>query len=180
VSPLLDDWLPKHHIRLRHARTSSAPPERLWQAALELRLADTPMMRRLIHWRLGKHAPSADTTYRELFRSGIFTLLEEGERFSVSGVAGRIWHPSGEYARFETPADYREYAHPGTAKVVLLTEVREHERGSEIVSESRVRVDGRRTRLLFRGFWAVVRPFSRFVPNEVLAAAVRQAEAGAG
>jgi hypothetical protein len=172
----LDNWLPDHQIRLRHARTSRASPDELWQAALGLRIAETPTMHRVIRWRLGRHAPVADTTYRELFRSGIFMLLEEGERFSVSGLAGRIWSPAGDYARFETPADYREYERPGTAKVALMTQVREHERGSEIVAESRLRVDGRRTRALFRGFWAVVRPFSHFISSEVLAAAVRRAE----
>jgi hypothetical protein len=174
----LDDWLPVHHIRMRHTRSSTAPPDRLWEAASSLRLADTPTMRRLIHWRLGKHAPDADTTYRELFRSGIFMLLEEGDLFSVSGVAGRIWAPSGEYARLESPDDYRKYERRGTAKVVLLTQVSPHERGSQIVSESRVYVQGRRTRMLFRGFWAMVRPLGRFVPHEVLAAAVRHAESG--
>jgi hypothetical protein len=176
MTPSLDDWLPEHEIRLHHARTSSAPPERLWEAASELRIAETPTMRRLIRWRLGPHAPDADTTYRELFRSGIFMLLDEGDLFSVSGVAGRIWHPTGEYARLESPADYRKYDQPGTAKVAILNRVREHERGSEIVSESRVRVHGRRTRMVFRGSWAVMRPFSRFVPHEVLAAAVKRAE----
>jgi hypothetical protein len=178
VTSSLDNWLPEHQIRLRHVRTSRASADELWHAARELRIAETPTMARLIRWRLGRHAPSADTTYRELFRSGIFMLLEEGERFSVSGVAGRIWHPSGDYARLESPADYRKYARPGTAQVALLTQVCEHEHGSQIVSESRVCVHGRRARLLFRGFWALMRPFSRFVPNEVLAAAVRRAEAG--
>ena len=119
---------------------------------------------------------SADTTYRELFRSGIFTLLEEGERFSVSGVAGRIWAPSGDYARFESGDEYREWSRPGTAKVVVMTAVREHDRGSEIVSESRVRVEGRRARILFRGFWALVGPFGHYVGSEVLGTAVRHAE----
>jgi hypothetical protein len=178
MSPSLDDWLPEHHIRLHHVRTSRVSPDTLWEAALALRLAETPTMRRLIGWRLGRHAPAADVTYRELFRSGIFMLLEEGERFSVSGVAGRIWTPSGDYARLETPADYREYARPGTAKVAVMTAVCPHERGSQIVSEARVRVEDRRTRLIFRGFWTLVGPFSRFVPSEVLAAAVRKAESG--
>jgi hypothetical protein len=176
MSSALDTWLPTHHVRLRYARTSSVAPDRLWEAATEVQLKDTGTMRRLVGWRLGRHAPSADTTYRELFRSGIFTLLEEGERFSVSGVAGRIWAPSGDYARFESGDEYREWSRPGTAKVAVLTEVREHDRGSEIVSESRVLVDGRRARLLFRGFWALMGPFGRYVGSEVLAAAVRRAE----
>jgi hypothetical protein len=163
---------------MRHVRRSRAAPDDLWQAAQELRLRDTPTMRRLIAWRLGSHAPGADATYRELFRSGIFTLLEEGERFSVSGVAGRIWTPSGDYAHFETPGDYREYARRGAAKVAVMTEVTERGGGAEIASEWRVWVEGRRARFVFRGFWAVVAPFTRFVRGEVLAAAVRSAERG--
>ena len=42
-------------------------------------------------------------------------LLEEGERQMVSGAAGRIWSPSGEYAQFETAREYTEYRRPGTA-----------------------------------------------------------------
>jgi hypothetical protein len=176
VTSPLDIWLPDPSIRFRHGRTSSAPPERLWEAAIELRLSETPNMRRLIRWRLGRHAPAADATYRELFGSGIFTLLEEDDRLSISGVAGRIWTPSGDYARFESPAEYREYDRPDTAKVALLTTVEEHERGSRIVSEARVRAHGRRARIAFRGSWAVVAPFTRLIPAEVHAAAVRRAE----
>jgi hypothetical protein len=161
---------------MRYARTSTATPDELWDAANDLRLADTRTMRRLIGWRLGRHAPSADTTYRELFRSGIFTLLEERERVSVSGVAGRIWAPSGDYARFESGDEYREWSRPGMAKVALMTEVHEHEHGSEIVSESRVLVQGGRARMVFRGFWAVVGPFGRYVGSEVLGTAVKRAE----
>jgi hypothetical protein len=176
MSSPLDTWLPEHHVRIRYAQTATVAPEQLWEAAKEVRVADTGTMRRLIGWRLGRNAPPAGATYRELFRSGIFTLLEEGERFSVSGVAGRIWAPSGDYARFESGDEYREWSRPGTAKVALMTEVREHELGSQIVSESRVLVQGKRARVVFRGFWAVMAPFGRYVGSEVLAAAVRRAE----
>jgi hypothetical protein len=178
MSTPLDNWLPHPHVRLRYARSAAVTPERLWQAASEVRLADTRTMRRLIRWRLGRHAPAAATTYRDMFRSGIFTLLEEGERYSVSGAAGRIWAPSGDYARLESGDEYREWSKAGTAKVAFMVEVRDHERGSQIVSESRVLVQGRRTRVVFRGFWAVIGPFSRYVGSEVLAAVVRRAEEG--
>ena len=176
MSTSLDNWLPKHDVRIRQARTSHATPAQLWQAALEVRLRDTRTMGRLIRWRLGRHAPSSETTYRDLFRTGIFTLLEDGERHSVSGVAGRIWAPSGDYARFESAAEYREWSQSGTAKVVFLTAVHEHEHGSEIVSEARVLVQGRRARVLFRGLWTVVGRFRWLIGGEVLTAAVRRAE----
>jgi hypothetical protein len=141
-----------------------------------VRLADAPRLCRLIRWRLGRHAPAPGTTFEEFFRTGIFMLLEEGERLYISGVAGKIWAPSSDYAQFETAGEYREYRRRGTAKVVLRTEVREHERGSQIEYEARVWCSDRRTQLIFRPFWAVVYPFARFIYSEGFAAAVRRAE----
>lgn len=133
-------------------------------------------MYRLIRWRLGSHAPPPDTTFHDFFRTGIFIQLEEGERYTVSGVAGKIWTPSGQYERFATAADYKEHAAGGTAKVVILHAVREHPEGAELVSESHVVVYGRRTRIFFRPFWQMIHPFARLIGSEALAAAVRRAE----
>jgi hypothetical protein len=176
VTASLDDWLPEHQVHMRYSRAARVSPDELWNAAMQVRLRDTRTMRRVIRWRLGRHAPPPDTTYRDLFRSGIFTLLEDGERYSVSGAAGRIWSPSGDYAHFESAADYKQWSQPGTAKVAFLTEVRDHERGSEIVSEARVHIQGRRARIAFRGLWAVVGRFGWLIGGEVLAAVVRRAE----
>jgi hypothetical protein len=172
----IDDWLPGCHARLRHVRVSTADPATLWQAAEAIRLRDAPRLNRLIRWRLGKHAPSPETTFEEFFRTGIFMLLEEGERLYISGVAGKIWAPSGDYAQFETAGEYREYRARGTAKVVLKVEVSEHEHGSQIVTEARVWCADRRTQVIFRPFWAVVSPFARFIYSEGLARAVKRAE----
>ncbi|HEX4734990.1 MAG TPA: hypothetical protein VH247_11285 [Thermoleophilaceae bacterium] len=173
----VQDWLPGCHARLHFTRASTATPGTLWDAAQKVRLRDAPRLNRLVRWRLGKHAPSPDMTFEEFFRTGIFMLLEEGERLSISGVAGKIWAPSGDYAQFETAGDYREYRQRGTAKVVLKTEVREHERGSQIVNEARIWCADRRTQLIFRSFWTIVRPFARFIYSEGFAVAVKQAEA---
>lgn len=173
----VQDWLPGCHARLHLARTSTATPGELWEAAQTVRLRDAPRLARLIRWRLGKHAPGPDTTFEEFFRTGIFMLLEEGERLSISGVAGKIWAPSGDYAQFETAGEYREYRRRGTAKAVLKIHVCEHERGSQIVVEARFWCADRRTRLIFRPFWAVVHPFARLIYSEGFAVAVRRAEA---
>ena len=174
----VQDWLPGCQARLRFARASTASPEALWEAAQAVELRDAPRLNRLIRWRLGKHAPPSETTFEEFFRTGIFMLLEEGERLYISGVAGKIWAPSGYYAHFETAGDYRQYRARGTAKVVLKNAVREHRGGSEIVSEARVWCADRRTQVIFRPFWAVVSPLARFIYSDGLAAAVRRAERG--
>jgi hypothetical protein len=173
----VQDWLPGCHARIHLERVSTATPGELWEAATSVQLRDAPRLARVIRWRLGKHAPPPETTFEEFFRTGIFMLLEEGDRLSISGVAGKIWAPSGDYAQFETAGEYREYRARGTAKVVLKTEVRDHERGSQIVNEARVWCADRRTQLTFRPFWAVVKPFARFVYSEGFAAAVKRAEA---
>lgn len=174
----IDHWLPGRHARLRHARTSHVAPDELWAAALSVTLRDTPRLNRLIRWRLGRHAPAPETTFEEFFRTGIFMLLEEGERLSISGVAGKIWAPSGDYAEFETAGEYREYRERGTAKVVIKHEAREHARGSQISTEAWIWCADRRTEFVFRPFWALVGPFSRFIHTEALRVAVRRAEGG--
>ena len=172
----VQDWLPGCHARLHLTRASTASADELWEAAQNVRLGDAPRLCRLIRWRLGKHAPPPDTTFEEFFRTGIFMLLEEGERLFISGVAGKIWSPSGEYAQFETAGEYREYQQRGTAKVVLKIEVREDERGSRIVSEARIWCADGRTQMVFRPFWALVSPLGRFVYSDGFAAVVRRAE----
>ena len=157
-------------------RASRATPDELWEAAEHTRLRDTRVLRPLIGARLGPHAPPADTTFRKLFRTDIFTLLEEGERYSISGVAGCLWAPRGEYAHFESAADYRQYEKPGRAKAAVLTEVREHSRGSEIVSEIRVWCTDRRAEVRFRSVWMIVSPFMRFVGLDLLRTVARRAE----
>jgi hypothetical protein len=176
LAPSLDTWLPDYQVRTLQRRTSRATPEALWEAAARTRIRDTRMLRPLIGARLGPNAPPANTTFRELFRTGIFTLLEEGDRYSISGVAGCLWAPRGEYARFESAADYRQYEKDGRAKAAVMTLVREHERGSEIITEIRVWCTDRWAEMRFRPVWMLVAPFLRFVRMDLLRTVARRAE----
>jgi hypothetical protein len=138
---------------------------------------DAVTLRPLIALRFGRYAPHPDTTFRELFRRPPFTLLEEGEMASVSGVAGRLWSLSGDYAEFATPAEFMEFARPGTAKVAVCNSVLPDDTGSRILTETRVWCADAAAQLRFRPYWAVIGPFSRFIRSEILAAAVRRAGA---
>lgn len=151
-------------------------PERLWEAAQTVRVSDTRTLQPLIALRFGRYAPPADTTFRELFRRAPFTLLEESDHSSISGLAGRLWMLGDVFATLAGPDDYADFAEPGTAKVAVLNQVRPHGRsGSKIVSEARVWCTSRSARIRFAPFWAVVGPFSRFIRLDLLAAAERQA-----
>jgi hypothetical protein len=172
----LDAWLPDPHARTWHVRSSPAPPDRLWSAAERVRVRDTVTLRPLIMLRFGGDAPSVDTTFRELFRRPPFVLLEEGERWSASGAAGRLWARRGGLAHLEGPEEYRTWEEAGTARVAVLNTVRPRPGGgSEIGTETRVRCVDRRALLRFRPYWALVGPFSRFIRIDLLAAAVRRA-----
>jgi hypothetical protein len=164
-------------MRAVYRRVSSATPDALWDAAGRTRISESRILRPLIGARLGPNAPPADTTFRKLFRTGIFTLLQEGDRYSISGVAGCLWAPRGEYARFESADDYRQYETPGRAKAAVLTLVQEHSRGSEIVTEIRVWCTDRRAEMRFRPVWLIVTPFLRFVRADLLRTVARPAEA---
>jgi hypothetical protein len=159
-----------------YRRASRATPDALWTAAEQTRIRDTRVLRPLIGARLGPHAPPLDMTFRELFRTDIFTLLEEGDHYSISGVAGCLWAPRGEFTHFESAADYKQYEDPGRAKGAVITQVREHERGSEIVTEIRVWCTDRRAEVRFRSVWLIVAPFLVFVRRELLRSVVRRAE----
>jgi hypothetical protein len=163
-------------MRVVSRRVSSAEPDALWRAAGRTRIRDTRVLRPLIGARLGPNAPSGNTTFRRLFRTGIFTLLEEGDHYSISGVAGCLWSPRGDYAHFGSAADYRQYDRPGRAKAAVMTLVREHHRGSEIVTEIRVWCTDRSAEMRFRPVWMVVAPFMRFVRMELLRSVARRAE----
>jgi hypothetical protein len=138
---------------------------------------DTRTLRPIISLRFGRHAPSPDTTFRDLFRQMPFVLLEEGERASISGMAGRLWSISAGFVELRSPDEFRSFDAPSTVKVVVATTVRDHPRGAEIVSDVRMACSDRRARVHFRAFWTFMSPLSRFIELELLRTATRRAQA---
>jgi hypothetical protein len=177
ISERLDRWLPASTIRRRHRRLAAADPDRLWDCARAVRLADTRTLGRLVRWRIPGLA--AECTFDELLRGYPFTVLEVDERLLVSGLCGRIWTFARDYPRLAGPDDFRAWAEPGTVRVVIANWVSASEHGrSEIVSEARVTAVDRGAALRLRALWAVVGPFSHLVGAEGLTAAARRAERG--
>lgn len=139
-------------------------------------MRETRTLRPLIAWRLGRHAPAPDEPFSAVFRRHPFTLLAEDARVTVSGLAGPLWALNARYEAFADAEEFRSFSGRGSCKVALRHEVREHERGSELISDARVWCTSRMAWLRFRPYWSVVAPFSRFVGAELLTAAVRRAE----
>jgi hypothetical protein len=172
----LDSWLPDPQVRGHRRRSARAGPDELWRAAGEVTIGDAPVLGRAVRWRIPDTPP--DISFRDLLRSYPFTVLAEGERWSVSGLCGRLWTLRRDYPRLEGPDDFLDWSEPGTVRVLLADWVEPEGDGrAAVCNESRVSPVDRGAGLRLRALWAVVGSLERLVGGEALAAATRRAEA---
>jgi len=171
----LDGWLPKPEIRTTHRRETAAEPDALWAAAAAVRLDQTRTIGRLVRWRIP--GVPAEQSFAGLLSHDPFTVLDEGERWSISGLCGRIWTLARDYPPIEGPEDFRAFGEPRSVRVLFAHWVGESEDGgSAIFSEARVAPTDRIASVRLRALWAVVGPFERLIGAEPLALAAERAE----
>jgi hypothetical protein len=169
----LDHWLPDPAVCTHHRCRSAAAPDRLWEVANELRLSDARTLGRLVRWRIP--GVGGDQSFRELLSDYPFCVLDEGDHYSLSGLAGRIWTLQRDYPRLEGPEAFRSWSEPGTVRVLLATWVEADGDGSVIVSEARVAPVDRRAAVRLRSLWLVIGVFERLIGGEALALAADRA-----
>jgi hypothetical protein len=171
----LDYWLADPAVRTRHRRRSAAPAGELWAAAREIRLSETGTLGRLVRWRIP--GTPHDQTFRGLLAEYPFVVLAEGERWSMSGLCGRIWTLHRDYPRLDGPEAFRAWSEPGTVRVLFAHWVETNDDGgSTIVSEARIAPVDRGAALRLRSLWMVVGVFERLIGSETLELAVARAE----
>lgn len=171
----LDAWLADPQVRTEHRRSARADADALWRAAESVRVCDAPRLGRVVRWRIP--GTPRDVPFRELFRSYPFTLLAEGEHWSVSGLCGRIWTFARDYPRIEDADAFLAWQQPGTVRVLVAHWVEsDGEGGAVLVSETRVEPVDRRAALRLRALWAVVGRFERLIGADALRIAARRAE----
>jgi hypothetical protein len=147
----------------------------LWDAALRLRLEETGPLGHLVRWRIP--GLRAGVTYRALFAEHPFTVLGEGDGWSVSGLAGRIWTLRRDYPRLPDADAFAAWDRRGTVRVLFAHWVAADGDGrSALYSEARVRPVDRHAALRLRALWALVGPWERLIGGEGLARAARRAE----
>jgi hypothetical protein len=162
-------------VRTRHRRVADADPDDLWHAAETVRVRDTPVLGRAVRWRIP--GTPAGMAYRDLFRTYPFTVLDEGERWSASGLAGKIWTLRRDYPRLNGADDFMAWDEPGSVRVVFAHWVEEPGDGRPaLVSEARVQAVDRRSALRLRAVWAAVGRFERLIGGEALRVAAERAE----
>lgn len=174
AAPDLDKWLAKPALRVVHRRESTVPAADLWQAAREVRVADTAVLGRLVRWRIPDLARGL--RYDELFRQPPFLTLEEGEHALVSGLVGRIWTLRRDYPELGSPEEFAQWSKGGTARVVIANWAQDRDGGSVLTAEARVEAVGAQGRLGVGAVRPVVRAFQNLVGSDGINAAVRRAE----
>ncbi|MEP6953242.1 MAG: hypothetical protein ABI950_04160 [Solirubrobacteraceae bacterium] len=169
----LDDWLPDPMVRSHHCRRSQADTQALWRAAGELKLSEARRLGRLVRWRIPGVPP--EQTFQGLLADYPFCLLDEGDGWTLSGLAGRIWTLQRDYPRLDGPQAFRDWDEPGTVRVLLANWVEPDGKGSMLFSEARVEPVDRRAGLRLRSLWSVIGPFERLIGAEPLALAAQRA-----
>lgn len=177
MKPDLDSWIADPLIRTHHSRSAASDPSRLWHAAESVRVCDAPRLGRVLRWRIP--GTPGDAPYREVFRRYPFAVLAEGDRYSLSGLCGRVWSLRRDYPRLAGAAEFRAWEEPGTVRVLFAHWVEPAgDAGAKLVSEARVEPVDPRARWRMRALWSALGGFERLIGGEALTAAVRRAEAG--
>jgi hypothetical protein len=174
TAPRLEDWLDSHSVCTHHRRRAAADPAELWAAARGVRISEARGLGRVVRWRIP--GLRTDQTFDAMFRSYPFTLLDEGETFSVSGLCGKIWTLARDYPRLAGPEDFRSWDERGTVRVLFAHWVLPSDGGSELFSEARVEPVDRAAALRLRALWTVIGGFERLVGAEALTIAARRAQ----
>jgi hypothetical protein len=171
----LDDWVADPAVRTRHRRSAAATPDELWAAAHEVRLSEAGTLGRLVRWRIPGTPPRQ--TFRGLLSEYPFVVLAEGERWSMSGLCGRIWTLHRDYPRLDGPEAFRTWSEPCTVRVLFAHWVEPEGDGrSAIVSEARVAPVDRAAERRLRSLWLVIGVFERLIGPESLELAIARAE----
>ena len=172
--PDLDAWLADPAARTFHRRVARADQDALWRALGTVRLSECRVLGRIVRWRIP--GEPAQVTFRELFRTDPFTVLEEGERHSLSGLVGRIWTLRRDYPKLRDVEAFRAWSRGGTAKVLIAHWVEPDSDGhSAVVSEARVGVADLQGRLGLRLVRPLIARFDPLIGTEALALAARRA-----
>jgi hypothetical protein len=174
TAPRLEAWLDRHQVCTHHRRMAAVEPAELWTAARNVRISETHTLGRLVRWRIP--GMPTDQSFDAMLRDYPFTLLEEGDTYSVSGLCGKIWTLARDYPRLAGPEDFRAWDEPGTVRVLFAHWVTPSDEGAELFSEARVQPVDRAAALRLRALWAVIGGFERVVGAEALTIAVRRAE----
>jgi hypothetical protein len=170
----LDQWLPNPATRIHHRRDAACNRATLWAAAETVTIGESGLLGRLIRWRV----PGArrEQTYRGLFTTRPFVMLDEGDYHLLAGVCGKIWTVRPALTAVRSPSEFRQWRVPGTVRVLFAHWVTVTPAGAALISEIRVAPADGHASLRLRGLAPMIGRFQRLIGTEALQLAVRRAE----
>jgi hypothetical protein len=181
---LIDDFLPAYDVMEYHELEIRAPLEKVYQAALNLNLSSSNIVRLLLAirgmpalLRRGNQSVEAPSfNLNGLLQSGFILLAREPEKEMLLGLVGQFWKPAGNILKISAE-DFQSFNKKGFAKAVWNFALDEKSPDKvRLSTQTRVRCPDNSSRLRFRFYWTFIRPFSGLIRMEMLRAIRREAE----
>jgi len=184
---LIESFAPNPDAIETHSIEIAASCETVYQALWTADLGGSPVIQallalrsvpeRVLHSGHRRRLPRK-VTLHTLIEAGFGRLAEEPGQEIVLGIAGRFWRPSGNLLPFQ-PENFQGLVPPGLARAVWNFTVQEADAGRTLLStETRIVCGDAGSRLKFRAYWLIVRPFSGLI-RLIMLRAVRRACEGA-
>jgi hypothetical protein len=162
---LIERFMPTYEVAERHEIRVDAPAEYVFAAAREMDVNRSPLVRavfavRTLPSRLHGETPrqSSAPLLAETLALGWRILAETPDREVVVGAVTQPWRAEVEFRGLD-PETFADFAEPGYAKIVWTLEAVPQGRATSLFrTETRVSTTDRRSRALFRRYWAVFSP----------------------
>jgi hypothetical protein len=169
---LIESFIPDPDAVETHRIEIAASREAVYQALWTTDLGGSPIIKTLMALRSLprivsqpkrlRHMPR-QITLQTIIEGGFGQLAEDPGREVVLGVVGQFWRPAGNMLPFSEEM-FRGPVQPGFARGVWNFAVQEAGKERTVLStETRVVCGDAASRLKFRAYWTVVRPFSGLI-----------------
>lgn len=164
-SALIDSVMPEYDVHEVHDVVIHAPPEVVWSALHEVTLRAVPTFRALMTLRelpaiaAGRRWLTADVDrpiLAQMTASGFVRLHDRPPTDSVLGLLTRPWRPAGVGGRFHDAQSFLAFDAPGWVKAILAFRLEPDDKGTRLVSETRVRATDTLARQRFRVYWLAI------------------------
>lgn len=187
-----NDIMPNPSFSERHTRKVTVPIETVWTAATELRGSEIRLLAPLLNLRelpskLNRKSASlnlADQTktfIEEFAAQGAIVLRQDtqpinGKATLLFGAAGKFWKPVGNKPiHFDNPEEFCSFDTPDYARFIASIEAVEKDDHVELITETRIQGNDKRSNMLFAFYWALIRLPSGLIRRSWLAAIERRA-----
>jgi hypothetical protein len=188
MTAVLDDVLPVHRHRERHATQIAASPEAVWSALHAVSAGDLRLTRLLTGIRAlparlpGRGMPAgglpADRTFVEAFMERGYRELRVDPPWAlVAGAAGQPWRLRGGKTADVVDLDgLRAFARRGFVLIATSFELEALGDGTRLSTETRVQPTDATAARAFRPYWWAIRAGSGLIRRDMLHAVRRRAE----